>query len=353
MMTIIRKETFPFFSWGFLFLFLILTACGGKTVKQADLYWPLPPEEPRIKWIGWVRGADAVKKESFAKAFLRIVVGEEERTKLLMKPNNVNMTKGRMLVSDTQAGLVAVYDFNEGKSFYLGESGAGALRKPIGVASDSKGNMYVADAVVKRVVVYTPDGKFSHVLGAMGQFERPGGIAVNNTLGRVYVVDIKAHLVDVFSMDGQFLFNFGEEGIEDGEFNLPVNIFVDQDGKVYVSDSMNFRIQIFDPDGVFLSKFGSLGDGPGSFARPKGVALDSEGHIYVVDAAFDNVQVFDNEGQLLLAFGSVGTGRGGFWLPAGMHIDENDRIYVADQYNRRINIFQYMGEKYKISQESK
>lgn len=334
-----------------LLVYILVSGCAGKVTKDVELYWPLPPEQPRIKWVGWIRGEQDVRKETAGQKFLNAVIGEQTKYTSLRKPYGVHARDGRVYVSDTFAGKVAVFDLDKKDFFVLGKSGLGILSKPIGIATDDEGYIYVTDTNQDRAIVYEHSGKFSHTLGEKDQFEQPGGIAINDTLDRIYVIDIKKHHVQVFNRQGQYLFQFGERGSEDGEFNFPINIFIDSAGKVYVSDSMNFRVQMFDADGNFLDKFGSLGDAPSQFARPKGVAVDSEGHIYVVDAAFNNVQIFDNEGQLLLFFGQMGIGPGGFWLPAGMFIDENDKIYVADQYNRRVNIFQYMGEKYRKSLE--
>lgn len=325
----------------------ILFSCAAPERREVELYWPLPPEEPRVKWVGWIRGEVDVKGETAGQRFLDILLGERAEGKWLIKPYGVHASGGRIYVSDTGVGKVAVFDFREKKFSYIGLEGQGLLSKPIGVTTDKEGNIYVTDTLQGRAIAYNRNGEFSHALGEKGQFEQPAGIAINDVLGRIYVVDVKKHNVQVFRKDGEFLFDFGKRGVGDGEFNFPTNIFIDEGRKVYVSDSMNFRVQIFDADGKFISKFGSIGDTPGRFARPKGIAVDSEGHIYVVDAAFNNVQIFDQEGRILLFFGSMGKGSGNFWLPAGMYIDKDDKIYVADQFNQRINIFQYLGEKYK------
>jgi len=346
------KKFLPYSTVISVLLYILISGCAGPKAKEVELYWPLPPEQPRIKWVRWIRGEKDVKVETAKEKFLRYVLGEESRSTWLVKPYGVHVSGGRLYVSDTAAGKVAVFDFVEKRFFYLGEAGAGFLSKPVGITTDREGYIYVTDTVQDRAIVYKRDGKFSHAIGDSHQFERPGGIAVNDTLGRIYVVDIKRHHIQVFNKNGQFLFEFGKRGNADGEFNFPINIYIDKYGEIYVNDSANFRVQIFDADGNFLSKFGTLGDNPGQFARPKGIAVDSEGHIYVADAAFNNVQIFNREGQLLLFFGHMGHGPGGFWLPATVAIDENDKIYVADQYNRRVNVFQFMGEKYKKSLEA-
>jgi DNA-binding beta-propeller fold protein YncE len=327
-------------------LISFITSCAPvEKRKEVELYWPLPPEKPRIKWIRWVRGEADVKKRTSGQKILSAVLGEEEQNIWLIKPYGVHASQGRIFVADTAIGKVVVFDTIKKDYFILGESGPGILSKPSGVTTDSEGNIYVTDTVQDRAVVYKRDGEFSHALGQKGQFAQPAGIAVNNILRRVYVVDVRKHQIQVFNKDnGKFLFSFGQRGKGDGEFNFPTNIFIDHQGIVYVCDSMNFRVQIFNEEGEFIFKFGKVGDVPGMFARPKGIAADSEGHIYVSDAAFNNIQIFDRKGRLLLVFGSMGKGPGMFWLPAGMYIDENDMIYVADQYNSRINIFQYLTE---------
>jgi len=342
-----------FFLISIISLSVILLSCAAPTTKkETELVWPLPPEEPKIKWVGWLRGSEDVKRESLWGKLVNTILGEKEQSDWLRKPYGVHASEGRVFVSDTAIGKVVVFDLKERKFYYIGEGGPGILSKPIGIATDKEGNIYVTDTDQDRTIVYSKNGEFSHALGKKGQFEQPVGIAVNDSLNRVYIIDMKNHKVQVFSKQGEFLFEFGKRGGEDGEFNFPSNIFIDKQGKVYIADSMNFRVQIFNEDGKFLSKFGEIGDTPGKFARPKGIAVDSEGHIYVVDAAFNNVQIFDQEGQLLLFLGRMGSSPGMFWLPAGMYIDKDDKIYVADQYNSRINVFQYIGKEYKEKQKN-
>lgn len=320
-----------------------LFSCAPKT-EHVELFWPQPPDEPRIKWVGWIRGEKDITGETGKEWLMRSVIGEAEDV-LLVRPYNVFVSKEKIYVADTGGSKVAIYDTANKKAFYAGKRGIGGLNKPIGVAVDREGNVYVTDSAQDRVIVYTQNGEYKHTLNKKEQFRQPTGIAINNSLGRVYVVDSKKHNVTVMDKNGNVLFEFGKRGGNDGEFNYPSNIYVDKQGLLYVSDTLNFRIQIFDPDGKFMRKMGSIGDTPGNLARPKGVAIDSDGNIYIVDAAFNNVQIFDKEGNLLMFFGSMGIGPGKLWLPAGIFIDEKDRIYIADQLNRRIDIFQYLKRK--------
>lgn len=331
---------------------LALGGCTGgaeqaREEETPELVWPLPPEQPRIRYVRSISS----KKDIGAKDKVSLtsrILGEEDNTPFerMKKPYAVHADKdGRIFVADTGWGKLLVFDVANKKFDMWGRSGPGALTQPLGVTSDSQGRVYATDGVQQRVVVFDRDGKFVLAAGRKGELERPGGIVVNEALGRIYVADVKRHHIAVFDMTaGNLVATIGERGVEPGQFNFPTNLAIDRDGKLYVVDAMNFRAQILDPEGNALKTFGQIGDGPGSFARPKGIGVDPDGHIYVVDAAFNNFQIFDSDGALLLYVGAVGREPGQFWLPAGAHVDAQGRIYIVDQYNWRVQVFQYLGE---------
>lgn len=325
-----------------LISFFFIACAGPEVKKEVELVWPLPPEQPRIKYLRSFESSTDVEPETASQKLLTSLLGESEVGMGLGKPYGVVANKDRVLVSDTGIGKVIVFDIKNAKFFHIGMTGKGILSKPIGIATDAGGNIYVTDTDQDRVIVFDKEGKFFNAIGEKGTFEQPTGIAINDALNRLYVLDTKKSQLFIHTKDGKQVAVIGRRGEGDGEFNFPTNLFVSRTGKVYVSDSMNFRIQVFDAEGKFIRKFGQVGDTPGMFSRPKGIAVDSEEHVYVVDAAFNNVQIFSDEGQILMFFGEMGNKPGQFWLPAGMHIDDQDRIYVADQYNKRINVFQYL-----------
>ena len=335
-----------------LFMAVLVLLAGCATAqKPVEMVWPLPPDEPKIKYVKSIRSSADIEKKSFWKTLVEIIVGAKSSARLA-KPYAVHMDReGRLFVTDSAWPAVMVFDTKNQKFSLIGLEGPGVLAKPMGVTTDAAGRIYVTDTIANRGVVYDHDGNFLLGLGERGRFDQPVGIAVNDALNRIYVVDTRKHNVSVFdSKEGKFLFDFGGRGGEDGQLNWPTNIAIDKDGKLFVMDTFNFRVQVFNADGKFQSKFGGIGTGLGRFAKPKGIALDSEGHVYVVDAAFNNIQIFDQQGQLLLFFGGFGNRPGQLWLPAGMHIDQDDLIYVADQYNHQIDVYQYLSDNYKARQ---
>lgn len=125
-----------------------------------------------------------------------------------------------------------------------------------------------------------------------GEFKNPCGIA-SDTTGNVYVADSLNHRIQVFSPEGKFLRMFGKFGKGEGELSWPVAVAVDDPrGTVYVSEHRNHRVSVFTPEGKHLLSFGKEGNGPGEFINPCGVAVDQSGVLYVCDSYNDRIQLF-------------------------------------------------------------
>lgn len=329
-------------------LSIVLTACAPPMPekKKIDLVWPLPPDEPRIKYVDYISSSmDIGKKKGLAEAIFG-----EETVDVFAKPYGIAAdNSGRVYVTDI--GRVWVIDLKNRDYYFIGEEpGVGRLSMPIGVATSSDGRVFVTDIAADRVFVYL-NGKTVAAIGQQGEFESASGVAIDEKRELIYVVDSKKHIVNVYSLrDYKKIRTIGKRGHEKGELNFPTNIALDSQGRLYVVDTGNFRVQVFDSEGNLVRTYGQIGDVPGTFTRPKGIAIDSEDHIYVVDSAFQNIQIWDKEWRFLMAFGDAGNEPGKFSLPAGIAIDNEDRIYVVDQLNRRIQIFEYMGEKWKRRQ---
>ena len=173
-----------------------------------------------------------------------------------------------------------------------------------------------------------------------GQFNAPTGIAVDSA-GNVYVADTANHRIQKFDDQGNFLLKWGAPGSGAGQFNSPKGVAVDSVDNVYVVDSGNHRIQKFTASGSFVTAWGSLGSGPGQFNQPFGVAVDSQDNVYVTDTGNDRVQKFGANGGFTASWGTTGDGTGQFRSPraVGVLISYGDRVYVADAGNR-IQVFE-------------
>jgi len=330
---------------------LLLAGCASPMPFDfSKLVWPLPPEEPRFRYVSiWLN------EDSFTgtgPTWVEKFFGEETKKEGLVQPHGVVADRnGNIYVADTFGKGVVVFDMEKRRIRHIGFT-SGALSKAIGVAIDAEREELWASDMAGNVYKYNKKGEVLLALGRgqKGQLKNPTGLAFDRKNNRLFIVDTKQHKIFVFNRDGNPIASFGKPGKGDGELAYPVALAVDDDGRIYVSDSGNFRVQIFDSDFRFLKKFGVIGTAYGELGHPKGIAVDSEKNIYVVDAAANAIKIFNNEGQLLLVLGDTGIEPGQFWLPVCIYMDEEDRLYTTETLNRRVQVFQYMSEKYKKKQ---
>jgi len=319
---------------------------GDDKVFKPPVF-PPPPEEPRFYWERTIRSSGDVVPDDTGD-LRRLITGEGTRGEALSKPYAVAVYRGRIFISDTVARFVRVFDVPAGKVQRIGDDeGAGQLIKPIGLDVDANGWLYVADIGNKAVMVYDADRAFVRKIGSDKLFSRLSSVTVDPSGSRIFAVDIggvssEQHMVRVFDgKSGEHLKDIGKRGSGPGEFNLPRDAAIGNDGRLYVVDGGNFRVVVFDKNGRYLHSFGSVGKGYGQFARPKEIAADRDGNVYVVDTAFGNFQIFNPDGELLLFVGdrSERDAPAKYMLPSGIAVDEDGRVYVVDQWFRKLEVY--------------
>ncbi|MGK7344658.1 MAG: 6-bladed beta-propeller [Candidatus Nitrospinota bacterium M3_3B_026] len=310
--------------------------------------FPPPPDPPKFYWERMLRSSADIKREDTEDMLRRMVTGQRRPGLGIAKPYGVAVHQGRVFVGDTVSRQVYAYDFVDGRFFEVGDDdGPGVIYKPLGLATDGAGNLYVVDATSKNVKIFNRDGEYITTVGVKGDLERPTGVAATPDGRKVFVVDTggvlsENHRVRVYNpATGKHLYDFGSRGTGPGQFNLPNNAAIGPDGTLYVVDGGNFRVQVLTQEGEFIRAIGQIGRQFGQFSRPKGIGVDKDNNVYVADAAFGNFQIFDKEGRLLLFVGSRGKGGGPaeYFLPAGLAVDEDGRVYMVDQYFRKVGIY--------------
>jgi len=166
----------------------------------------------------------------------------------LEKPGPIKVdSKGRIYIGDLSGNCVFVLN-RAGKLLRKIEN----ISYPHGIAIDEKNQrLYVSDAgqaVIKVFPLNKASGKPQQVIGQVTGdgvgFSVIRGLEVDN-LGRLYVVDSLAGVVRVFDKKGQYLFSFGGQGFEDGQFLYPNGIYADDTGKIYVADWGHDRVQVW------------------------------------------------------------------------------------------------------------
>ncbi|OGS36784.1 MAG: hypothetical protein A2506_01700 [Elusimicrobia bacterium RIFOXYD12_FULL_66_9] len=328
------------------------TAAKAPSVSTAapsiQVVFPNPPDKPRVKWVRSIRDMRDLKgrKESLWEKILSFMAGGDVTQPFFVGAYGVYKQGSKLYVSDTGAQRLTVLDLDKKKMAFIGETGDGMLRSPVGVVADPDGTMYVTDTGDHSVKAYSADGKLlwkTDILGAEGgKLNRPAGISPTPD-GNLLIADNANRRLVLMSREGKFVKELCVHAKKE-VFALanPNNLWVDKDGNFAVADPLAGRVHIFTSTGGVIGGFGEPGDSPGYLARPRGVALDSDGNIHVVDAVFARVQIFNRKGELLLWYATPGGDRGQLALPAGIFIDKDDMIYIADAKNQRIQVFQYV-----------
>lgn len=235
-------------------------------------------------------------------------------------------------------------------------SGSGEFASPLALAHGPRDEIFVADALNRRVQVFRPDGTW---IRTQTMTVRPSGIAVDLD-GLLYVADWETHGITVYARDGRVVRQWGRKGTGPGEFRLPGGLAFDLGGTLYVADSGNARIQAFNLDGVYLRMWGTQGSGPSQFgsgwepgtrfAGPQFVAVDGCGRVYATDAASHRVQRFSEKGRFEWQWRNSSSGPGGFGPmvrplsgPIAICADPNDGVWVG-AVNSRIQHFDANGQ---------
>ena len=314
--------------------------------------WPPAPDEPRVRYLSVISGAEDVGAARKAKtaSLKEVLLGKAGAADATRNPNSFVKPFGvavdgfgRVIVSDTALAAVFVMDAERHTFTAIGEHTKQApFRVPVGLAVDAANNIYVGDSGLARVLVFGPDLAMVRTIGREKELLAPSGLAIDDTRGRLYVVDARRHVLLVYELEtGRLLRTVGRRGAGPGEFNFPTAVAVGPDGRVYVSDTMNYRVQVLNANLDVVSSFGSLGVRPGQFRRPKGIAVDADNVVYVVDSDFNNFQMFTAEGETLMWVGELGERPGQMQLPAGIAVDRlRRRIVVTEQVNKRVQQFE-------------
>jgi sugar lactone lactonase YvrE len=240
---------------------------------------------------------------------------------------------------------------------------------PAGLALDFSGNLYVADGSTNGVRVIAPNSSVTTLAGSYGAYAvspdvfgtnqlpyHSSGVAVDSA-GAVYVADAGNNTIRLIAPGGAVTTIAGSPGfygVADGtndaaRFASPVSLVVDARTNVFVADALNHTIRKITQVGAdwVVTTVGGLAgasgsaDGAGNAARfnnPSGMAIDNQGNLYVADTDNNTIRL----GQVVvsepvpLQFSRVGTqivlswpasasmfhvetstnlGPGAFWLP--------------------------------------
>ena len=257
---------------------------------------------------------------------------------------------GNLYVTDSKVRSVFIYD-----SSLVVTGEIKNLNRPLGIAVDGVGNIYVGLDGSDMVEVYAPNGVKFRQFGK-GLIKMPNDLALDNE-GRVYVADSESDTVWIFGVNGGVIKSISSTGNDGGEFDfcaaVAVGYYLDpttglEMGELYVADQGNYLVKVFDLDGYFLRSFGGevrsgmMGTNwkwKGKFVKAQSVIIDALGRVHVSDSYMNKVQILDAvSGAYLSSYGVAGIGPGKIEAPLDIAVNSLGQVAVANYGNARIEI---------------
>lgn len=173
------------------------------------------------------------------------------------------------------------------------------------VAVDAQDRVHVLTRGQDPVMVFDPSGRFLRAWGH-GLFQGPHSLRIDRE-NYLWTVDYLEHTVRKFPIDGgEPLLTLGTPGApapqeSGGIFNRPTDVAISpRSGDLFVSDGYgNSRVHRFRPDGRHVMSWGEPGAGPGEFSLPHNLAVLDDGRVIVCDMENHRLQVFSEEGRFL------------------------------------------------------
>jgi DNA-binding beta-propeller fold protein YncE len=218
-----------------------------------------------------------------------------------------------------------------------------------GVATDSKGNIFVYTRTGHPFVTLGGSRNFAHGGSRLFEFDRNG--KYTREIGKdlygfmfaqqvrvdpqdnIWTVDQMTNMIVKFDPQGRVALLLGRKaegtqiptpaangpppgvngappgsGRQQDLFERPTDIAWDAQGNIFVADGqLNARVAKFDKDGVFVKSWGSKGNGNGQFDVVRSIAVTASGDVIVADGGMNHrIQVFDNNGTYKTQFPAIG-----------------------------------------------
>lgn len=293
---------------------------------------------------------------------------------------------GRVVVADSGHGRIRRMDLdqtiatiagNGSGAAYSGDGGnavAAALNRPVSLAFDNHGSLYLAEPELHRVRKVEANGLISTAAGGVLCFltrgiyrpcppedglnrllslDTPSGVEVAPG-GDLLIAESGVQRIRKLDGTGTLLSTLAVE--PDADAARPTAVVSDAQGNLYIADTANHRIQRLAAGTRILSNFAGggtpadgLGDGGTATAaalqEPSDVAIDGEGNLFIADRGHRRIRQVDSNGIISTI---AGTGQAQDTVsdnavagetdldPAGLALDRSGNLYVADAAHDRI-----------------
>ena len=268
-----------------------------------------------------------------------------------------------------------------GVASYSGDGGAAtnaSICYPHGIALDASGNLFIADTMNYRVRKVDTNGVITTVAGTNAAgYSGDGGAATNASLarpmdvaldasGNLYIADGLDNCIRMVNTNGIIstvagtnAAGYSGDGGAATNASLygPWGVIFDTTGNLYIADNGNGRIRKVDTNGIITTVVGGGSGWDGSAAtnaslvNPAALAFDSAGNFYIAEDGTERIRKVDTNGIITTVAGSGPTNTAGSFsgdggvatnatlsIPFGLVFDATGNLYIADELNNRIRM---------------
>ncbi|MDQ6993673.1 MAG: SBBP repeat-containing protein [Mariprofundus sp.] len=271
-------------------------------------------------------------------------------------------TNGDIYFSDAYTQSIKAIDKQSGIAYSVAQANVGgnsSIYSVSGLATDSSGNIYVADSQTHTLskITVTNGAKSAPVIiagtGAAGytgdnglassaQFNAPAGIAIDS-YDDIYIADmgnnvirkISNGIITTIAGTGTAGYSGNNSPAINANLNAPYGLAIDTSFALYVTELGNHTLRrILGGNISTLTGTGTAGfSGDGQLAglaqlnSPRGVAVDSLGNIYIADTGNSRIRKLEN--LFIDSVASVSS-------PSAITVDRIDDTFVLDNANKQI-----------------
>jgi len=218
----------------------------------------------------------------------------------------------------TPDGTVSTLAGNGSQGFDNGSGSLATFNGPLDLVVDQAGNVFVSDEQNDVIRLITSEGIVSTFAGSgipgdmdgiatEARFTEPDGIAIDSN-GNIYVADASNHKIKKITPNGDVstLAGNGTPGAIDGtgsaaQFNTPTGLHIDADNNILVSGNFTHKIRQVSPTGIVTTiGGGTLGDMDGditeaTFDRPSDIVIGNNNTIYVSERGNHKIRKITQE----------------------------------------------------------
>lgn len=244
-----------------------------------------------------------------------------------LNPTAIGNVTGQLQMLDASNNIIAqstVNLYGQGQGAGISILGApleaaigSGYNQPKQVAVDAKGNVYIADQGLGKVLEYAAGSSTAVSVGT--GLTAPTGVAVDG-VGNVYIGD-SGNIFEVPNQGGTL--NSADQTTLAKGFGATLNLAVDGAGNLYFADKDNAQVVKLSTPAVASTILAGVTVTVGSgFTAPTAVAVDGSGNVFVADGSnLDEVPYWGGQSNITTQLSGTTT---------GLALDASGSVYAAE-----------------------